>query len=194
MSNTAKFELFMSQYQNMVYSTAFRLLNNESDAADISQEVFIKAYARFEELSRSETVGGWLKVVSRNLSLNHLSRYRSRWKMFTDVFTSEDGSSFEDHVEGLSTPASEEQGRFGAEDLERALGKLPEKQRVPLVLFHFEEMSYEEIAARMKVSVGKVKTDIHRARIALKRILSGSQTDVMAPRTGSKVALLKGLA
>ena len=55
--------------------------------------------------------------------------------------------------------------------LESVLHKLPSAQRVPLVLYHFEEMSYEDIAAKLRISLSKVKTDIHRGREALRRKL-----------------------
>jgi RNA polymerase sigma-70 factor, ECF subfamily len=55
--------------------------------------------------------------------------------------------------------------------LDEAVQKLPSAQRVPLVLYHFEEMSYEDIATRLKISLSKVKTDIHRGRDALHRRL-----------------------
>jgi len=55
--------------------------------------------------------------------------------------------------------------------LESALRRLPDHQRVPLVLFHFEERSYQEIAGTLGVSLAKVKTDIHRGREALKKYL-----------------------
>jgi len=58
------------------------------------------------------------------------------------------------------------------EQLEHAIRKLPDHQRVPLVLFHFEEASYQDIANTLGVSLGKVKTDIHRGRAALRRLLS----------------------
>ena len=58
------------------------------------------------------------------------------------------------------------------DDVTRALHRLPDHQRVPLALFHFEEMSYQEIAAALGVSVGKVKTDIHRGRETLRGLLS----------------------
>jgi RNA polymerase sigma-70 factor (ECF subfamily) len=57
------------------------------------------------------------------------------------------------------------------EQLERALRQLPDHQRVPLVLFHFEELSYQAIAAALGVSLGKVKTDIHRGREALRQLM-----------------------
>ena len=76
----------MRNYQNMVFGTAVRLLANQSEAEDISQEVFLKAYERFAELRDSPTAGGWLKTVARNMSLNHLSRYRARWTFFSEMF------------------------------------------------------------------------------------------------------------
>ena len=54
----------MRDYQNMVFTTAFRLLGNEAEAEDIAQEVFLKAFQRFGELRESPTVGGWLKTVA----------------------------------------------------------------------------------------------------------------------------------
>jgi RNA polymerase sigma-70 factor (ECF subfamily) len=59
--------------------------------------------------------------------------------------------------------------------MERALAQLPAHQRVPLVLFHFEEQSTQQIAAALGVSVAKVKTDMHRGRLALRRSLGGNR-------------------
>ena len=156
----------------MVYSTAMRLLGKPAEAEDVAQEVFLRAFERFAVLKESPTAGGWLKTVTTNLCLNHLSRYRSRWTFFSDLKpTQEDG---EDAM--LDLPAEEETTTYlEAQDtrqlLETALQRLPSSQRVPLVLYHFEERSYEEIAALLKISMAKVKTDIFRAREALRRIL-----------------------
>src|ERR1700686_2128326 len=87
MTDAQQFEAFMKNYQNMVFSTAMRLVANQSEAEDISQEVFLKAYERFVELRESPTVGGWLKTVATNMSLNHLSRYRARWSFFSELLT-----------------------------------------------------------------------------------------------------------
>src|SRR5688572_10206627 len=88
------FEQFMRNYQNMVFTTAVRLTANEAEAKDISQEVFLKAYERFAELQNSPTVGGWLRTVTTNMCLNHLTRYRKRWRFFSEMFS---GDSEEDH-------------------------------------------------------------------------------------------------
>ena len=172
MTNTEEFEVFMRNHQNMVYATALRLLGNEADAADISQEVFLRAYKHFEEISASARRAGWLKTVTTNLCLNHLSRYRLRWRFFSEMFSSDE--SQEDFSATLPAPAPEEPRLAAAgqqEALHTALLRLPAAQRVPLVLHHFEEMSYEEIARQLGVSLGKVKTDIHRGRAALRKKL-----------------------
>lgn len=182
MTNTGEFEEFMRNYQNMVYSTAVRLLGNETDAADISQEVFLKAFERFHELSGNPRAGGWLKTVATNLCLNHLSRYRSRWKFFSEMFTADEGD--EDFSATLAAPENDDQAFDSASQgqlLQAALKKLPAGQRVPLVLYHFEEMSYDEIATQLNVSVGKVKTDIHRGREALRNKLKLTPEGEIAP-------------
>jgi RNA polymerase sigma-70 factor (ECF subfamily) len=77
-----EFETFFRSYQNMVFSVSARIVGNLADAEEITQEVFINAYARFSQLRNSKTVGGWLKTVATNLSINHLNRYRARWRFF----------------------------------------------------------------------------------------------------------------
>jgi RNA polymerase sigma-70 factor (ECF subfamily) len=182
MTKTEEFEEFMKNYQNMVYSTAFRMLGNPTDAADVSQEVFLKAFERYEELSDNVRRGGWLRTVTTNLCLNHLSRYRSRWRFFSEMFAGEERD--EDFSESLPAPdAGEVEGDTAHQQkvLEAAIQQLPAGQRVPLVLYHFEEMSYEEIARQLGVSLGKVKTDIHRAREALRRKLKLTSEGEIAP-------------
>jgi RNA polymerase sigma-70 factor (ECF subfamily) len=172
MTDSDNFEAFMRAYQNMVYTTAVRLLGNETDAQDIAQEVFLKAYERYAELSQSPTVGGWLKTVATNLCLNHLSRYRARWRFFSEMTPEDDEGR--DYAAELPAPDTFS-AAFDDGDrrrlLEQALQKLPTAQRVPLVLYHFEEKSYEDIARQLGVSLSKVKTDIHRGRDTLRQRL-----------------------
>jgi len=178
-SPAADFATFMRNYQDMVYSTAARLTGNDAQAEDIAQEVFLKAYENYEHLSTSPTAGGWLKTVATNLSLNHLSRYRNRWRFFSE-FKREDEADDRDAPEvEFAAPDTFFSGVDAAERrelVERALAQLPEHQRVPLVLFHFEDLPYDQIARRLKVSLAKVKTEILRARAALAKVLLRSGT------------------
>jgi RNA polymerase sigma-70 factor, ECF subfamily len=179
---TEQFETFMRNYQNMVYSTALRLVANPAEAEDIAQEVFLKAYERFAELKESPTAGGWLRTVARNMSLNHLSRYRSRWSFFSELSSAGQDDDAPEVEFAAPQELDEELARADHKQLvEEALQKLPPAQRVPLVLYHLEGLKYEEIAAKLNVSLGKVKTDIFRAREALRKKLGarlGEEMDV----------------
>lgn len=169
MAEFAEFEEFMYSYQNMVYSTAFRLLGNASDASEIAQEVFLRAYRHYDTLRDNPRAGGWLRRVARNLSLNQITRYRNRWRFFSELDSDDQSDDFISRVAAEEKDVSQLDVERRQELLAEALEKLPDKQRVPLVLYHYEEMSYEEIAQQLGVSLGKVKTDIHRAREALRK-------------------------
>jgi len=168
----AEFTKFMRTYQNMVFSTAARLSGNDAQAEDIAQEVFLRAHRKFDELKDNPRAAGWLKTVATNLTFTHLTRYRKRWVFFSQMQSADDGD--DDPVLDFASDESvveEVRGDERHEYVEAALRELPEHQRVPLVLYHFEEMPYEDIARRLNVSLPKVKTDIHRARQALSKVL-----------------------
>ena len=164
------FEAFVREYQDMVYAVAVRLLGHPADAEDVAQTVFLRAYERFGEIACRPTVAGWLKTVTTNLCLTHLTRHRARWQSFSDGTASDAGTAF-DVAASDENPADALLRADRTARLERALAGLPAHQRVPLVLFHFEQRSYEDIAQLLDVSLGKLKTDMHRGRLALRQVL-----------------------
>ncbi len=176
LSRSAEFTTFMRAYQDMVFSTAARLVGNDAQAADIAQEVFLRAYEHFSHLRSSETAGGWLKTVATNLTLNHLSRYRKRWRLFSEMRSdsSEQAPEFEANLPLPDTLLADLDAEQRRTAIDEALRRLPEHQRVPLVLYHFEDLSYQDIAARLGASLAKVKTDIRRGRAALLPMLQSS--------------------
>ena len=169
----AAFEAFVREYQDMVFATAVRLLGRSAEAEDVAQTVFLKAFERFDELQRHPTTPGWLKTVTTNLCLNHLSRYRARWQFFSEIDAPGDiQEPYEASIAAPPAAANENDAEERAARLEAALAALPDHQRVPLVLYHFEDLSYQDVAAKLGVSLSKVKTDIHRGRLALRKALT----------------------
>lgn len=174
MSDVDRFEAFVLRFQDMVFATAYRLLGRPADAEDVAQTVFLRAFERFDQIGDSPAAPGWLKTVTTNLCLNHLSRHRSRWRLFSELRREgDDGESA--GFEATLTAATHDDELETADRqkaLEDALKQLPDHQRVPLVLYHYEERSYQDIATLLGVSLGKVKTDIHRGREALKQYVA----------------------
>ena len=176
MTDSLEFENFVRRHQDMVFGMAVRMLGDPSDAEDIAQTVFLKAYERFDVLRCSSAVTGWLRTVTTNQCLNHLTRFRARWKLFSQLRAADGGRdrSYEDTL-----VAKDDQGEDLARaqrdaSLERGIRQLPPHQRIPIVLYHFEDRSYLQIADALGVSVGKVKTDIHRGRLALRKLIGES--------------------
>lgn len=171
------FEAFVLEFQDLVYGTALRLLGIPAEAEDVAQTVFLKAFERRDDVVGHPAAPGWLKTVTTHECLNHLGRYRRRWQFFSELETPDDtGTPAVDRVADPATAdpvetLSAEARRVALAD---ALRALPPHQRVPVVLFYFDELPYEAIAARLGVSVAKVKTDMHRGRRALRAALAAA--------------------
>ncbi|HEY7476476.1 MAG TPA: sigma-70 family RNA polymerase sigma factor [Vicinamibacterales bacterium] len=169
-----RFEAFVREHQDMVFGTAVRLLGGRAEAEDVAQTVFLRAFQRFDRIGESPSAAGWLKTVTRNACLNHLARYRSRWRLFSELRREDTAGTaeIEDRaVESGRSPLEKLEQEETSRRLEDALRSLPDHQRVPLVLFHFERMSYQDIARALGVALAKLKTDMHRGRLALREVM-----------------------
>jgi RNA polymerase sigma-70 factor (ECF subfamily) len=196
MTDVERFEAFVRTYQDMVFATAVRLLGNPAEAEDVAQSVFLKAFEQFDDLSANPAAAGWLRTVARNTCLNHLSRYRARWRFFSELGAAETDAEpgFAATLRAPDSPSRDLERADDKERLELALRRLPAHQRVPLVLFHFEEASYEEIARTLRISLAKVKTDIHRGREALRKQLEAENPAKpgLDTRNPAKAGLYRG--
>jgi RNA polymerase sigma-70 factor (ECF subfamily) len=172
MTGADVFEAFVRRFQDMVFATAVRLLGNPSDAEDVAQGVFLRAFQRFDELRDNPAAPGWLKTATRNACINHLTRYRKRWTLFSELDDDGGGPIVAQQAAGDESPAGLVERAEDLARLETALQALPDAQRVPLVLFHFEELSYQDIATTLGISLAKVKIDIFRGREALRKALT----------------------
>ncbi|MEX2116336.1 MAG: sigma-70 family RNA polymerase sigma factor [Bacteroidota bacterium] len=144
------------RYQEKIYWTARRFVNDHQDADDIVQQVLLKAYEGLSDFRSDSGVFTWLYRIAVNTSLNAVRKKRvQEFLHFDELFESENPES-ERPDELLEQ--EEERSLIG-----QAVKQLPEKQKSVFVLRHYEQLSYEDIAVILKTSVGGLKANYFHA-------------------------------
>lgn len=169
------FNLLILRYQNLLFSIALRLLNDEDSAADAVQEALISAFRRFHTF-RGDSLKSWLARVVVNASYDELRKKRRQHSVQLEQLNAEG-----DEIESSSwlvDPQADPELQFESDELEgaiqRSLDKLPSVYRLMLVLVDIEGMSYEEAAMAAGIPVGTVKSRLARARVQMQRSLQAS--------------------
>lgn len=148
------FHELYKKYSQDVYRFAYWVCGNSQDAEDITAETFVRALTSSAEI-RSETVKGYLLTIAKNLAY----KKSSREKRFVPLER--------DFVESQSQPAKQVEESASLETAMRFIQTLPEADRAALVLRLQDELSYEEIADVLNISLAAAKVKVHRARIKL---------------------------
>jgi len=166
------FDRLILRYQDQVYSAAFRLVGNEDDAADVTQEVFL-AFFRYLKAYRGESrLSTWLYRITVNTAKNLWSRQKRQGYDVTDPLEDPDDPEAPSPIQSVADPAPNPRriaaGSEMAEVIERKLLEIEPEFREVIVLRFIEGLSYEEIAVVTREALGTVKSRIFRARRALK--------------------------
>ena len=148
------------RYGDRVYSAAFSVCRNPADADDVTQDTFLRYHSRNEDYADETHLKAWLLRVAIN-----------RAKDLTVSFWRRHTAALEDYMETLEFQAPEDSELF------RAVMDLPEKYRVVIHLFYFEDCSVEEIAALLGRRPGTVKSQLSRGRGLLKTALKEAWND-----------------
>ncbi len=168
------YEILIQRYQQPVYNLVCRLMNDPSDASDIVQEVFLKVFRSIRSFRHGSSLKTWIYRIAVNEAYNH-RRWFSRHQRQEVAFSPDEGA--QTYADSLADPGRTpfDQAADGETRalVERALEQLNPKFRAAVVLRDIEDLSYEEIAAVLEVSLGTVKSRILRGREALRRILEG---------------------
>ncbi|MFA5865395.1 MAG: RNA polymerase sigma factor [Phycisphaerae bacterium] len=160
---TEAYELLIRRQVKSVYAVVFRVLGNEADAEDITQETFLCALEKIKLHDARFSFRNWLLKMATNLAINHLRSRRRRIDFYRRL--AETGHP-KVTVEG---PLMREDDRRWCEEL---LDRLPDDQRTAIVLFHLQEMPYTEVAAVMNLPINTVRTLIRRGRLRLRELLT----------------------
>ena len=168
-NDTSVFELIVARYKKRVFATAYRLMDNREEAEDQAQEVFLKIYRSIGKLSEPATFEAWLHRITVNTCLDALEKGKRRPAIKIHLDSEEESGGFD--VPAKSNPAKTFEDNEIRSCLEKALAKLEPKGRSVIVLRDVEELSYEEIAELLKAGLSAVKMRIHRARLAIQKLI-----------------------
>lgn len=158
----------IEQHAPLLYRYAYRLTGNSHEAEDLTQQTYLLAQQRGHQLRDVQALRGWLLTIARNVFLKS-RRHRGRGRSLDDI---QEPTLVE---ESWNAPVDREQ-------LQQALLELSEEFRSPLVLFYFEDFSYQQIAEHMGVPIGTVMSRLSRAKSFLKqRLAIGEEAAATAP-------------
>jgi RNA polymerase sigma-70 factor, ECF subfamily len=168
------YEALILRYQQPVYSLVRRLMNDPSDAADIVQEVFLKVFRNVRSFRGNSSLKTWIYRIAVNEAHNHRRWFSRHQRQEIGIGRDQDGRGYEDILPDPGrTPfqaAADCETRALVED---ALLALNPNFRAAVVLRDIEDLSYEEIAMVLNLSLGTVKSRILRGREALRKSLEG---------------------
>jgi RNA polymerase sigma-70 factor (ECF subfamily) len=175
LSGEPGFEKLVKTYERMVYRVAFRFLNDETDASDVTQEVFFRVYRSLADFRGNSALSSWIYAITANLSRNAIRSRKNREKV--QVLAPEDpdgdGPSFWEKVkdgrQAGSAREMESRDLHGA--IREAVADLPLDYREAVILRDLEDMDYQEIAVALKTGLGTVKSRIARGRLLLREKL-----------------------
>jgi RNA polymerase sigma-70 factor, ECF subfamily len=167
------FDLLVRKYQHKVVKLVTRYLRDPSEAEDVAQEAFIKAYRAIPQFRGDSAFYTWLYRIAINTAKNAIvSRDRSPVEFDLDLQSVEESNSMQRRLADAETPESLLQTEEIRTTVNQAIEALPEDLRTAIVLRELEGLSYEDIALAMDCPVGTVRSRIFRAREAIDKRLS----------------------
>ena len=172
--NEKSFEQLVDQYQEMIGSVCMGFVQNQTEAEELTQDVFVEVFQSIQKFQGNSKLSTWLYRIAVNKSIN-LVNHKKRKRQINKVsmffgFGEEKEKDFKDH--GYRSAEQNMENEEVKKALEQALAKLPENQRTAFVLRKYEELSYTEMSEIMKVSVSAIESLIHRASKNMKKHLN----------------------
>lgn len=152
------------QYKDWVFGIAYRMSNHQQQAEDITQEVFIRLFRKIDSFRGDSAFSSWLYRLAMNVCINHLKKEKKyRERILNELSNSQNqNTSF----------AKGEKPTFDMKPyLEKAIRALPEGYRAVFVLYQIEGYGHREIARMLNISEGTSKSQLHKARLELRKFL-----------------------
>jgi len=161
------FEVFVNRYMKNAYFIALGLVGNREDAMDLSQEAFIRAYRNIKHLKPDRKFFPWFYQILKNLCISHLRKRRYRQTSSLDAENCPEPTATTD----CFSPEVVAERNELKDKVWQAIGKLDNKHREVIILRHFQNMSYEQIAEALYCNKGTITSRLYYARKRLEELL-----------------------
>lgn len=165
------FEELVRRYQRQVANLIYVRLGNREDVEDIAQEAFIKVYQSLSQYDFEGSFFSWLYKITMNLCVDEIRKRKVRKYLSLDFIT-EDNLEKSRKSKEHHTPSDEALREEKTEIIRGAINRLSKEYREAIILREYQDMTYNEIADTLQISLEAVKTRIFRARAELKKTLS----------------------
>lgn len=165
----ACFEAIVDMHKQNMFDLAYRFLGNYQDAEDVTQELFIKVYHSRETYRALSKFTTWIYKICKNTCIKQLQKRKANTTSLSDYQSSLNDRSLDEVRDPKSDlPLDSLLAQEKAETVKNAIDSLPERQRLALVLYRYQECSYQEVSEILDCSEEAVKSILHRARMSLK--------------------------
>lgn len=162
------FSELVSRYKKLIYSVVFNMMHDKEEVTDISQEVFIRIYKALDKYNPEYKFSTWSVKIATNYCLDILRKKKVEQVPIDDI----------SHMPNTKdTPESAYLQKEQSRIIKEAIDELPEKYRMPIILFHQNGLSYEEITKILNEPMTIIKNRLYRARLLLKDKLSGCRKE-----------------
>lgn len=176
--DVSSFEQLINQYQKMAYNVAYRIMGNQEDAKDMTQEALIKVFKSLKRFRMDASFSTWLYRIVMNTCKDELRKKKMKTISIDQTYETSSGEvkmELEDEKLGPEGKLLQKETQFFVQE---ALQTLPEANRTVLVLRDIKGFSYDEISEVLNLPKGTVKSRINRGRLALKEILLKQNIDI----------------
>lgn len=168
--DTNAFGTLVASYEKFIFNVACKMFSNSEDAADIAQEALIKAYKNIDKFDFNSSFSTWLYRITVNACIDEMRRRKGKDNISIDAEDEESGLTLQ--IEDTSLGAEERviQNETVSE-VRMAIDKLSEEHKTVIILRDLQDMTYEQVAETLNLSIGTVKSRLARARKSLKDII-----------------------
>ena len=173
----AAWEIIVRQYRRKVFNTAYKFVGRHEQAEDLTQDIFLKIFKSLNTFDSRANFQTWLISVSRNLCIDHYRRVRKERETIDSNVDANELSPVSHEIGPVA--ALEQRDRVTL--LRQALSALPETLRTAVLMRDIQELSYQEIADKLRLPEGTVKSRINRGRTELARQIKKLRGDDYSP-------------